>query len=519
MRGKIHCLILLTVLCVGLAPLVFGHGATGVIPTPGAVVDVGGATTYTSLTDTPGSYIAKAIQYANSAGTALINNGGFVFDSPNLGLNTSTPSNMFTCNGTAEIKNGSGLIIGSAFTITADAEMCLQVLGTSSEDSGGIFARFSNDIFQPHLDFVKSRAGTIGNHAIVQDNDALGGLHFHPDDGVDFITSSGRFGAQVDDATPAENDIGTEFIWASMPGGGGALRTVMNIKASGRVGINELSPSANLHITDAGDCEIYCEADSGDTDENNNPEFHLVQDGNNIHGRFALVGAAGVKFANALPNYAYIEGTSSAGNTGVQIAVSGTPGGNDGLMAATFDEDAQTGIGVPVPLFQLHITGTMGMEERADAWFNQIGNGQWWVKDDSPCAPMFTADDDQNHQLATLDRVETFTNKRTKKRVGTIASADPIQASVDSHDMYCVTNLAVNTTIANVNGSPNDGDQLMIRIKDNGTARTLAWGTQFRAGDGFALPSTTIVNETMYLDFMWNNADNKWDIVYANYGF
>jgi hypothetical protein len=502
-----------------MSPFLFGHGATGVVPTPGAVVDVGGATTYTALTDTPGSYIADAIPYSNTAGTSMLFNGGFVFKAPNLGLNTTTPSNMFTCNGDAEVKNGSGLIIGNATQITADAAMELQILGTSGADSGAIFARFSNDLFQPHIDFVKSRSGIIGNQSIVLDNDALGGMHFHPDDGVDYLTSSARFGAQVDDPTPAVNDIGTEFVWASMPGGGGALRTVMNLKASGWVGIGELSPSAKFHMSDAGDCELYIEADTGNTDENNNPELHLVQDGNAVHGRVAIAGGAGVKFINAVANYTYIEGTSAGGDVGVQIAVSGTPGGNDGIMAATFDEDGQTGLGVSVPLFQLHIDGTMGMEERADAWFNQVGRGQFWIKDDAPCSPMFTPDDDVNHQLATVDGVETFTNKRTRPRVTTIASSGTPTPNADTDDMFVISALAVSATFSTPSGTPYEGQSLIVRIEDNGTARNLFFGPSYRSGDNYLLPSTTVINEKMYLHFMWEPTDGFWDLLHRNEGF
>jgi hypothetical protein len=52
----------------------------------------------------------------------------------------------------------------------------------------------------------------------------------------------------------------------------------------------------------------------------------------------------------------------------------------------------------------------------------------------------------------------------------------------------------------------------MIRIKDNGTARALTYGTQFR-GIGFALPSTTVISKTLYMIFIYNATDTKWDMV------
>ena len=53
---------------------------------------------------------------------------------------------------------------------------------------------------------------------------------------------------------------------------------------------------------------------------------------------------------------------------------------------------------------------------------------------------------------------------------------------------------------------------MIIRIKDNGTARALTYGTYYRAL-GNALPSTTVISKTMYLGFIWNSTDTKWDLI------
>lgn len=52
----------------------------------------------------------------------------------------------------------------------------------------------------------------------------------------------------------------------------------------------------------------------------------------------------------------------------------------------------------------------------------------------------------------------------------------------------------------------------MIRIKDNGTARVLAWNAIYRGGDT-TLPTTTIISKTMFLLFVYNSVDAKWDLV------
>jgi hypothetical protein len=53
---------------------------------------------------------------------------------------------------------------------------------------------------------------------------------------------------------------------------------------------------------------------------------------------------------------------------------------------------------------------------------------------------------------------------------------------------------------------------MAIRIKDNGTARSISFGTQYRA-IGVTLPTTTVISKTLYLGLVFNNADTKWDVV------
>lgn len=56
------------------------------------------------------------------------------------------------------------------------------------------------------------------------------------------------------------------------------------------------------------------------------------------------------------------------------------------------------------------------------------------------------------------------------------------------------------------------GRKLIIRIKDNGTARALTWNAVFRAM-WTALPSTTVLSKTLYLWFIYNSTDSKFDLI------
>jgi len=109
----------------------------------------------------------------------------------------------------------------------------------------------------------------------------------------------------------------------------------------------------------------------------------------------------------------------------------------------------------------------------------------------------------------------TLTNKRINPRLVTAASYTTdtgTSLDVSTCDQFEVTAQAGALKFNNPSGTPVGGQKLIIRIKDNGTARALTYDTQFRAM-GNALPSTTVVNKTLYMGFIWNNTDSKWDLV------
>ena len=105
----------------------------------------------------------------------------------------------------------------------------------------------------------------------------------------------------------------------------------------------------------------------------------------------------------------------------------------------------------------------------------------------------------------------------------TITSFDYYQSSVTSsstpapvgshkENEYYLTTLAVSATFAAPSGTPSNGNTLLIRIKDNGTARTLNWNSIYRAV-GVTLPTTTTISKTLYVGCLYNSTDSKWDVV------
>lgn len=75
-----------------------------------------------------------------------------------------------------------------------------------------------------------------------------------------------------------------------------------------------------------------------------------------------------------------------------------------------------------------------------------------------------------------------------------------------------VTALAEATTINAPSGTPADGNMLLMRIKDNGTSRTIAYNAIFR-NVGVTAKTATTASKTIYQLARYNSADSKWDVI------
>jgi hypothetical protein len=102
---------------------------------------------------------------------------------------------------------------------------------------------------------------------------------------------------------------------------------------------------------------------------------------------------------------------------------------------------------------------------------------------------------------------------------GTIAtSATPYPSSDGTAtgtqvEFFTITALAAAAELQTPIGTPTNGQRLMVRILDNGTARALTYVAIYRASTDLALPATTTISKTLYLNFVYNSAATKWDFI------
>jgi hypothetical protein len=96
-------------------------------------------------------------------------------------------------------------------------------------------------------------------------------------------------------------------------------------------------------------------------------------------------------------------------------------------------------------------------------------------------------------------------------RVQSVVSAATVTAT-SLNDLVKITAQAAALTLANPTGTFAEGQALIFRIKDNGTARAITFGANFRAV-GVTLPTTTTISKTTYVGCIYNSTDTKFDVI------
>ena len=120
-----------------------------------------------------------------------------------------------------------------------------------------------------------------------------------------------------------------------------------------------------------------------------------------------------------------------------------------------------------------------------------------------------------NDEFVFKAHTQTLTNKRINPRIVSATSYTTdtgTSLNISTCDQFVITAQAGALKFNNPGGTPLNGQKLIIRIKDDGTARALTYDTQFRAM-GVALPTTTVKGKTLYMGFIYNSNDTKWDLV------
>jgi hypothetical protein len=212
-----------------------------------------------------------------------------------------------------------------------------------------------------------------------------------------------------------------------------------------------------------------------------------------------------------------------------------TGGGGGGVGDAEFIRDtvfaALIGSGVtitqddPGDTITLTVTGSVGLEDVYDAIAAAVTQGTGLIIVDSDPGNTTTISADPEFirntigtalvqgvgiQISVDDAGNTITI-RSVPNILTVVSSATVTPTF-SYDQVNITAQAANLTLANPTGTAIDGHGILIRIKDNGTSRTIAYGTKYRTFSD-ALPAATVINKQLYIGIVYNEADDKWDVL------
>lgn len=117
---------------------------------------------------------------------------------------------------------------------------------------------------------------------------------------------------------------------------------------------------------------------------------------------------------------------------------------------------------------------------------------------------------------SSVDLTNATNVPRQQQRVTVTGSTATLTPNSATTDVSGVTAQAAGLTIAAPTGTPVDGQQLTIRIRDNGTTRALTWNAAYVPFATAQLPTTTVINKTHYFIFWWNAATSVWELVGGN---
>jgi len=81
-------------------------------------------------------------------------------------------------------------------------------------------------------------------------------------------------------------------------------------------------------------------------------------------------------------------------------------------------------------------------------------------------------------------------------------------------DMHSITALATNITAVTVTGTVVNGQELTVRVKDDGSSRNITWGTSF-ADYGGGLPTSTTAGKVETVKFVYDSVAAKWGCILA----
>jgi hypothetical protein len=123
--------------------------------------------------------------------------------------------------------------------------------------------------------------------------------------------------------------------------------------------------------------------------------------------------------------------------------------------------------------------------------------------------------DRSNDRLFIKDGGGTMVQIGATRASAAGATSGTLTPNGTTSDLFVAEGLTGAVTLAAPSGTPANGQKLLIRLKDNGTARGITWTTSSGAyrAIGITLPTTTVISKVTYVGCVYNGTDLFWDAV------
>ena len=209
---------------------------------------------------------------------------------------------------------------------------------------------------------------------------------------------------------------------------------------------------------------------------------------------------------------------SKNGNASTSLTISNTTSGTSGAAILTLTSDASSGNAN----FGKYSTTTTAYKIVAskDAYlYNGTTGGDISILNDFATGTIKFAAGGSSTAHVTIGTtgLTTFATGVVYKRLNPTAIADntgSFTPDISATDTFTISPIG-GIAFYNPTGTPVNGQKFTVRIKNTsggGSGITFS-GTQYRASTDLPFPSSVANGKTMYLGFMYNATDNKWDML------
>lgn len=118
----------------------------------------------------------------------------------------------------------------------------------------------------------------------------------------------------------------------------------------------------------------------------------------------------------------------------------------------------------------------------------------------------------------TAGGLNEVVNNAINNRLYSTTSTASLTPDIDNYGVFKITALDEDITINNPTSNANffnpyyifpDAQMIMFIIKDDGTSRTISWGSNYADGCS-TRPTSTSAGKWVWILFQWSSADSKW---------